>query len=292
MSDNSLIKFGGNLTKPATVLIEKVSDAVGGIFKPYQMVRVAKAVAEVERIREESKIEVSDISRRAMNRFFVEEAKKQANIEDITKKALPHLEKDSSPQDVEDDWIANFFDKSRIIADKDMQELWARVLADEANSPGAFSKKSVNLLADLDKSDAELFRSLCGFCWLIGNIVPLVYDLSNEIYKCNGVTFGTLSHLENLGFIQYTDIVGFMRSGLPKQGTVLYYGRPMVLTFPKDTDNVLELGKVLLTRAGQQLVSVCGAKPVDGFFDFVYDRWAGASLVPKREAGRDTPSAS
>ena len=37
MSDNfesSLINLG-ELSKPATVLIEKISDAVGGVFKPY-----------------------------------------------------------------------------------------------------------------------------------------------------------------------------------------------------------------------------------------------------------------
>jgi hypothetical protein len=29
-----------------------------------------------------------------------------------------------------------------------------------------------------------------------------------------------------------------------------------------------------LTRAGQQLTNVCGARPVDGFFDLVRDHWA------------------
>ncbi len=37
MTDNPLAKLG-DLTKPATVLIEKISDAVGGVFKPYQIV--------------------------------------------------------------------------------------------------------------------------------------------------------------------------------------------------------------------------------------------------------------
>ena len=52
MSDNfesSLINLG-ELSKPATVLIEKISEAVGGTFKPYQIVRVAKAEAQADRI--------------------------------------------------------------------------------------------------------------------------------------------------------------------------------------------------------------------------------------------------
>jgi hypothetical protein len=164
MSGNPLANLG-DLTKPAAILIEKISDAVGGVFKPFQIVRVAKAEAEAELIHAKAQIQVSDLQRRAMHRFLVEEAKRQSNIESITEKALPLLDEKSSPQNVEDDWITNFFDRSRIISDNDMQELWSRVLAGEANGPGTFSKRTVNLLSDLDKRDAELFTRLCGFGW-------------------------------------------------------------------------------------------------------------------------------
>ena len=290
MTENPLAKLG-NLTKPATVLIEKISDALGGIFKPYQIVRVVKAEAEAERIRAESQIQVTDIHRRAMHRFLVEEAKRQSNIENITQKALPHLKEDSSPQNVEDDWITNFFDKCRIISDDDMQKLWSRVLAGEANSPGAFSRRTVNLLADLDKDDAELFMRLCSFGWMIGDdIVPLVYDVRDEIYNRHRINFDTLLDLESLGFVQFHNIRGFRRWRLPKKVTIFYHGRQVKLTFPKDAENDLDVGKVLPTRAGQELTHVCGSRPVDGFFDFVYDRWASQSLVPKRETEQGAPA--
>ena len=194
MTDNPLANLG-ELTKPATVLIEKILDAVGGVFKPYQIVRVAKAEAEAELIHANAQIQISGLERRAMYRFLEEEGKKQSNIEGITQKALPLLEEKSCPQNVEDDWITNFFDKSRIVSDEDMQQLWSRVLAGEANRPGAFSKRTVNLLADLDKRDAELFTRLCGFAWVIGNIVPLVFDAQNEIYHRAGVHSVSYTHL-------------------------------------------------------------------------------------------------
>ena len=87
MGDNSLINLG-EISKPATVLIEKISDAVGGIFKPYQIVRVAKAEAEAERVKAEAQIQISDLQRRAFHRFLEEEAKKQKNMEDIREKAV------------------------------------------------------------------------------------------------------------------------------------------------------------------------------------------------------------
>jgi hypothetical protein len=50
MSDENPLARLGDLAKPATVLIEKISDAVGGVFKPFQIVRVARAEAEASLI--------------------------------------------------------------------------------------------------------------------------------------------------------------------------------------------------------------------------------------------------
>lgn len=288
MTDDPLAKLG-DLTKPATVLIEKISDAVGGVFKPFQIVRVAKAEAEADRIRAESQIQLTDLHRRAVRRFLEEEAKRQSNIEGITQKALPLLEESSSPQNVQDDWITNFFDKCRIVSDEDMQTLWSRVLAGEANRPGTFSKKTVNLLADLDKGDAELFTSLCGFAWVIGNVVPLVFDVRSEVYNRRGINFNSLSHLETLGFIRFDNIAGFQRLMLPKSVTAWYYQQPVELTFPNDADNGLAVGTVLLTRAGQELALVCGSTPIYGFFDFVHERWQNQLLIPRSEVTPQTP---
>ena len=290
MSDENPLTKLGDLAKPATVLIEKISEAVGGIFKPNQIVRIARAEAEASRIQAEAQIQVTDLHRRAMHRFLEEEAKKQTNIETIAQKAIPLLEDTSSPQNVADDWITNFFDKSRIVSDEDMQLLWSRVLAGEANVPGSFAKRTVNLLGDLDKVDAELFVRLCGFAWVIGNICPLVFDAKDQIYIEHGINFNSLSHLESLGLVQFNNIASFTRLQLPKSVTVFYYGRSVDLTLPTGNDNQLTLGSVLLTRAGQQLALVCRSQPVESFFEYVYDKWAAETLVPKREAVQVVPA--
>ena len=46
-------------------------------------------------------------------------------MESITAKALPQLNENATPSSVEDDWIVNFFEKSRIVSDNEMQELWS-----------------------------------------------------------------------------------------------------------------------------------------------------------------------
>ena len=244
-SSNSLINLG-NLSKPADTLIKKVSNAVGGLFAPYQVKRMAKAKAEAAMIKEQSEIEITGLHRRAVHRWIEEEAQRQKNMEDITAKALPQLDEKAAPDSVENDWLVNFFDKSRIVSDNEMQELWSRVLAGEANTPGTYSKRTVNFLSDLDKGDAELFAKLCGFGWTIGDVVPLVFDSEAEIYNKHGVNFSTLIHLESIGLIQFNNLSGFAKRGLPKTCSVFYYGKWLTLEMPKDADNTLEIGKTLL----------------------------------------------
>jgi hypothetical protein len=276
MSDDKSISLVnlGKLSKPADTLIKKVSSAVGGIFEPWQIKRVAKSAAEASLIKAKSEIEITDLHRRAMHRFVEEEANRQENMEAITEKAIPQLEDGSDPSRMEDDWVTNFFDKSRIVSDNEMQDLWASVLAGEANSPGTYSKRTVNFLGDLDKRDAELFLALCSFGWFVGPFTPLIFDAQASIYNDKGLNFNTLTHLDSIGLIQFSNLSGFSRTGLPKKFTVAYCGEPLALTMEKEEDNKLSIGKVLLTQVGIELARVCQAPGADGFVDYVKEKWS------------------
>ncbi|MBC8868895.1 MAG: DUF2806 domain-containing protein [Planctomycetes bacterium] len=258
---------------------------------------MANAEAEAAIIEAQTEIEITDLHRRAMHRFVEEEANRQQNIETITDRALLLLTDQSDAEAIEDDWVTNFFDKSRIVSDNEMQDLWARVLAGEANSPGSYSRRTVNCLGDLDKTDAELFIKLCGFGWQIGNVVPLIFALDDDIYKSCDINFNSLSHLESIGLIQFGNLAGFKRRGLPQHLPIFYYGQPLLLKLPKDEgENDLELGKVLLTKIGQELAPICGGGPVDGFMDHVRKRWRdylsieASEQSPEQESTADADS--
>lgn len=292
-TNNSLINLG-DISKPADTLIKKVSKAVGGIFEPYQIKRIAKAEAEAAVIKAQTEIQITELHRRAMHRFIEEEAQKQKNIEDITSQAIPHLAEKSDAEKMDDDWVTNFFDKSRIVSDKEMQGLWARVLAGEANIPGTYSKRTVNYLGDLDKVDADLFSKLCGFGWQVGNVVPLIFDVQAEIYEKHGIIFNSLSHLESIGLIQFNNLSGFRRLKLPKKFFVFYYTQPLQLEMQNETDNELQLGHVLLTKVGQELAPICGSQPVEGFMEYVKEKWKAHLPIPVTEQGApgDAPQAA
>lgn len=271
-TSNSLINLG-DLSKPADTLIKKVSNAVGGLFAPHQIKRIAKAEAAAAMIKAQSEIEIKDLHKRAAYRWIEEEAQRQKNMEDITAKALPQLNENANPGAIENDWIVNFFDKSRIVSDNEMQNLWSRILAGEANVPGTYSKRTVNFLSDIDKSEADLFTKFCRFIWEIDILEPLIFDVKAEIYNRHGIKFDPLLHLDSIGLIQFNTSAGLHRRGLPKRFSVAYYGRKLTLEMPQDTDNELPIGMAILTRVGQELAPICGSKPVGGFWEYVKDQW-------------------
>jgi hypothetical protein len=288
MTGGAIINFG-DLGKPANTLIEKIAGAIEGISKPAQIKRLAKAQAEADLIKAESDINIHELKQRALSRFVAEETKKQDNMEKITEKALPLLHEDSDPKKMEDDWITNFFDKCRIISDTEMQTLWAKLLAGEANSPGEFSKRTVNLLGSLDKVDAQLFSRICGFVWTIEDFdVPLIIQKNDTIYKNNGIKFDMLNHLDDIGLITYSGVVDFIEQDLPNKCKCHYYERPLYLEFPNPTNNKIVIGATLFTKTGEQLQKICSSKPVDGFYDYVIEKWSKENIKLSSSISKNT----
>jgi hypothetical protein len=269
---NSLINVG-ELAKPATVLIEKISDAVGAVFQPYQIRRIAQAESDAEKIRALAKIEMTELQQRAVSRFLSEETRKQENIEAITAKSLGELRADAEPEKMDDDWVANLFDKCKLVSNEEMQSLWSKLLSGEANKPGTYSKRTVDFVATLDKRDADLFTRLCSFGWFIGEVVPLVYDVEDAVYESKDISFRELKHLDAIGLVTFDSLAGYIHTELSQNIQIHYYGTPVCLTFASEQNNQLRIGKVLLTKIGQELAPICGSKRDDRFLDYVIGKW-------------------
>ena len=286
MADNPIINFG-DFSKTATELIKKIASATGVVYEPYQIVRVAKAKKEAERIRTESQIETSDLRRRALYRIREEEVKRQRNIEEITRQALPQVSENARPEDVEDDWITNFFDKCRLISDSEMQGLWSRILAGEANSPGSYSKRTVNFLSSLGKEEAHLFTKLCIFGCVVQEFTPLIYETDAAIYRKHGIQYSSLSHLESIGLITFGATYGYCRPHLPKKIPVHYYGELTMLEFPKVSGNTMNIGYLELTEIGRELAGICGSRPDPAFRDYLHKKWVELGYITKEKTEQD-----
>ena len=278
------------LTKPAEMLIKKISNAVGVRYEPKRIQREAEAQAKADLIKAKSEIEITGLQKRSARRWMIEEMIHQQNMESITAKALPQLNENA--------------DECRIISDAEMQTLWSRILAGETNTPGAYSKRTVNCLSEMDKAEAEFFKNLCGFCWrckitkdilptnsfAISNQVyqevvndpdlvsPLIFDYSDAIYNKHGIRFEILEHFDSIGLIKFfmsvddnliwtfNEDIGIL--GICQDKT--FFISPSSI---EKAQRTVRLGVVSFTAVGEELATLCETEPIDGFYDYVKTQW-------------------
>lgn len=279
MAEFSLIKIDGELTKPVALFVKKVSNAIGVVFEPTQIKRKAKAEAEAKKITAIANIEINEIEQRAVNRLIGQIARKQKNIEQITTQAAAALPLEANVKDLDEDWVAHFFEQCENVSDTEMQTIWAKLLSGEATNPGAYSKRTVNFVSTLDKKDAELFTKLCEFVCDFGVPTVLIYNSQNEIYNKNGINFNVLKHLDSLGLISFESLSGYERQKLPKKFTLYYYGRLTEIECPDDSDNKIKIGNVLLTNLGRELLNISGSKPNEDFYEYMCNQLSVQGLV-------------
>lgn len=278
MSDNNALINLGDLSKPATVLIEKVCNAVGVLYEPTRIRRQARAEADAEKIKALARVELTSLQERAVERLVHQEERKQQNIEDITAQAAAQLGADAHPEGLDEDWVAHFFSQCETVSDKEMQSLWAKLLAGEATKPSTFAKRTIDFVASIDKRDAALFTTLGQFVWSLGDPTPIIFDANSDLLKKAGLSFTNLKHLDAIGLISFESVAGYRAQQLPRHAVTIYFGRPVLLEFQQEANNSLDLGKALLTSIGQQLFPICGAEWNEEYFRSVLKQWRALGI--------------
>ena len=287
LDDDNLLEPLASLGKPAITLVQIVADAIGMWYRPKHVVKMAEAKKEAAIIEAKAKIDIEEL---------IEERRRyNQNRRNIITKALPQLDESAAPENIETDWIVNFFDRCRLVSDDQMQTLWANILAREAIQPGSYSRRTVNLVASMDKNDAGLFTALCGFCWDSNNIrAPAIHQLYDRVFANGGIDYLALRHLDDIGLINlHLGNQRFAEPKLPNSITLSYFRRK--LTLRQDQESIhgnggyrLDWGAVSLTGAGEQLEPICGAVPVPGFFDYMKNEWTKhfQPAYPSQQGGR------
>jgi hypothetical protein len=278
---NSVISLDG-LAKPATRLIEKLSDGIGALYRPRQIKNLAEAEVEAAKIKARGAIEITEIERRGLARLLEQEGRHQSNFENVVRLALPEIQEGATPDEMDDDWLTRFFEESKVISDEEMQSLWGKILANEANKPGTFSKRTLRFVSDLNKNDAALFTALMGFGWILEDeLHPIVMGYTNVIYRDRGIKYDSLKHLDDIGVLKFSGSNDqFALHDFPKPLAISYFGVQLQLHFEHETRNELSVGTVLLTRIGSELAPICGAQAIEGFLEYCLEHWQKQGCRP------------
>jgi len=277
--------FGRAAEKLADTIRHVVDVAVG----PDRVRARAQAHADSAIILAKGRAQIQDIEARAVERLRKREARRQSNIETITLKAVEELPPPAeiSQEPVSEDWTSRFFEECQDISDDQMQQIWARILAGEVTRPGSFAPRTLSVVRDLTKDDANLFAKLCEFVWLVpgAGFVPVILDYRAPHIIAADLHFAALTHLTSIGLIEY-NAMGYKIEDPLTEIAPLYYDAAVPLKSDGEQARIFKLGHVVLTAVGQELLKIANAEGNDACRKATLEKWSQEGW---KEAGLSEP---
>ena len=122
------------------------------------------------------------------------EVKQYINKGKIISYAIPDI-KDDAAMDVDEDWLAYFFEYAKNISNESVQTIWGKILAEKCNGNTSINRKLISVLSMMDVDEATMFAGLCSITFnyyedetngvfttnRTPNNVPLVVNLGQVI---------------------------------------------------------------------------------------------------------------
>ena len=183
--------------------------------------------------------------------------KRLSNLKSIVDYAAESLgEKEVPDHDPDPDWTARFFDSAQDVSSEYLQQLWAKILAGEVETPGRTSLRTLSILKEMSQREATQFSELMRF------------RINNFIFRdgCKAVTGGKLDtamvHLAHVGLLYSGIGVGPVMK-LEHDGiyNVLHNGHILIVEGSPESNVRLSSATIPLTSSGNELASLCQHKP-------------------------------
>ena len=214
-----------NITVPAIEkLLDYTASGIGAIAGPWLSRRQARADADVLRIKAQAQVDTIslitaeqakarrsfevvpssvqgelDIGKEIQSRISFQEEKRQSNIHSVVTKAAEDLgDKQVQDHEVDHDWSARFFADVQDVSSEQMQQIWARILAGEVETPGRTSLRTLAILKNMTQRDAMLFSGMSRFT--LGNFILNSKEITRETMD-GFPTHDTLINFQSYGLI-------------------------------------------------------------------------------------------
>lgn len=278
------INFDG---KPVSKLIETIRAAVGTWYKPTAIRKEADAKAyEVEKLAMAKAKEIEiiggaeiELYKNIQQRITFEEVNRQNNIEEISYKAIKYLDENVSEQPVDPDWRTRFFKKSADVTNEDLQEIWAKILAQEVSKPGQIGLRTLEVVSNLNTTEAKFFQKLCNITFNDSNILKIHRSVDFAKY---GVSYSAILMLRSANLVYENDsLVTKVSMAPPRDFTVLSYcGLPIQIQLPGQHN--FQLSMIKLTQEGSELCSLINKEPnMDYLSDFIDAKQSEGYVITK-----------
>lgn len=268
----NLVKIDG---KGFEKLVSTVSSAIGILYEPTYIRKVAQVEADKLKIIAVAKMEIQskevdaqqDRNDKILARTQLRELKRQNNIDKIVEFAASDISNDNDVSDnpVDEDWITRFFNYAQDISNEEAQLLWGKLLSNEVKKPGSFSLRTIEILRNISPSEAQLFQSLCEFVLMkLDKSIGFIY-INSESFN-NMISYGTLLILKECGLI---DISSLAYNSKSHEFNIIYDNK-ILYAKKNDQEMDVKIKTYNLTKSGLELFLINSQKTNQAYFnDFV-----------------------
>lgn len=264
---DSLVKIDG---KPFEKLIEVVSNGIGTLYRPRAMRKEADAKAYEIRVVEKAKaealaegklIEAENLDR-LNERLLAKEVKRQNNIDDVVEIATNQLQRETTvtEETVNKDWTTRFFDIVQDVSDDEMKKLWGQILAGEVKTPQSYSLRTLELLRNLSKKEADIFVKIARLALYHNNCYFIYKGKKGDIRKYDA-SYSDIAKLIEIGILQSGDFVRRTISAEKGDANTTLTCSNIILLLTIKAGNKVQIPIYLFTQAGIELLKLVTAEP-------------------------------
>jgi uncharacterized repeat protein (TIGR03899 family) len=273
MAEINLIKIDG---KPLEKLIDVISKGIGTIYKPRAIRKEADASAYeieiIERAKAKAIAEGKEIEalsyERIQERILHQETKRQKNIDNVSQIAAEQLAREQvvSDEPVDEDWTARFFNIVEDVSDDEMQQLWGRILAGEVKQPKSYSLRTLELLKNLSKREAEVFSRAANFVITSHNSPFLFKGKNNELLDKYLLTFEDRLLLTETGLLQAENTISRALRKDNSDSLIYFDSGNYIIKVLKKADTPENRIEILrFTKIGEELLKLLTPTPIKDY---------------------------
>jgi uncharacterized repeat protein (TIGR03899 family) len=243
----------------------------GGIEYKEERIAISSPI-EIDLGEQPNNILIPEIQERTKQRIDFQQTKKQLNIESITAIAAEEL-KDEPPitdEPVDEDWTTRFFNIVEEISNEDMQALWGRILAGEVKEPKSYSLRTLELIRNLSKKEADTFMKVAKFSIKSGNgHYVFKGNDENKLSKDFKINYEDIALLTEIGLIQPGDFVNhqFFKQTTDRQRFLIAGNIILFVNVKAETPTIMMPVNVF-SSSGNQLLKLVKSIPPFEYLEY------------------------
>lgn len=182
------------------------------------------------------------------------------------------------------DWFTRFRSYASEVSLPQVQEIWGRILANEAATPGSFSIYSLEVLRRLDNASARAFDQLSA--WVVNGGILANSHAAWDFYANHGVTHSDLQYLQDVGLLApgFNTVSGIQLT--PPGRYYFWFYADRVLRVEGNHVTCIQP----LTRAGCELLDLT-ARYDSGFYHLLTRHLGGGDIACRLATGFDPENA-